>query len=485
MLLVLISFAPLGFGIMAIFPQARFAEVARVSSDAWQQLLAAMPTFHHARVLLVPAATPARIADLPPTLAVMPDSADAGRIAYGDRLKISFFESLGVALDAPGTGSDQTVAAVFPRMDLSGEYSVDEAGLIDIPRLGQLLAAGATIPALQSGLAANFKHAFGRTSDVHVAIVERQPVYVTGKVRTAGAFKYMPGMIVLQVLANAGGSDQGVADTSRAIERIRETERVHQTEDRLDRLRIRQAELTALRDKADSIDLPADIRSRLNEKRLQDVLAGATATLALERKGRQQEVELAERRVSIAQLEVQAQQLRIDQIKDLLTRKREKLRETEAIAARGSVSQYKLIDMGAEISELEAKQEDLRAALAQAQRHLIEALSAEARTKFDNSLRMQQELAQTAQDIEDCMRSIASMQAVVEVLQDGPASGSPGHFDLRITRKTQGRFSVIPATEMTPLLPGDVLQVDAGGSAELPVSRVAQDSPHSKNGKEQ
>ena len=50
-----------------------------------------------------------------------------------------------------------------------------------------------------------------------------------------------------------------------------------------------------------------------------------------------------------------------------MARKREKLREVEAIASRGSVSQFKVLDMGAEISELDAKQEDLRVAVAQAQ----------------------------------------------------------------------------------------------------------------------
>jgi uncharacterized protein (DUF1778 family) len=193
------------------------------------------------------------------------------------------------------------------------------------------------------------------------------------------------------------------------------------------------------------------------------------ATLSLERKGRQQEIELAERRVGITRLEVDAQQLRIDQSKDLISRKREKLRETEMIAARGSVSQYKLIDMGAEISELEAKQEDLRAALAQAQRQLIEALSAEAHIKFDNSLTTQQELAATAQDIEDCKRSIASMEAVIRVLQAEGPSASSGHLNLKIARKIRGHFSLIQATEMTPLQPGDVLQVDTDSTAERPL----------------
>ena len=70
-------------------------------------------------------------------------------------------------------------------------------------------------------------------------------------------------------------------------------------EDRLDRLRVKEAELRAEHENADTIEVPADIWTRLTETRLQEVLAGATATLAIERKGHRQQVALAERRVNI------------------------------------------------------------------------------------------------------------------------------------------------------------------------------------------
>ncbi len=195
----------------------------------------------------------------------IPRGGERGVISYGDRLKITFFESLGVTLDDSGGNSDHVVATVFPRMDLSAEYAVDESGSVNIPKLGQFATTGQTITALQSDLAAAFERAIGRTSDVHVAIVERQPIYVLGTVRNAGTFKHAPGMTVLQALADAGGIDLGIADTSRAIESIRETERLRQAEDRLDRLLVKQARLIAQRDNSDDIAVPASIKSRLSQ----------------------------------------------------------------------------------------------------------------------------------------------------------------------------------------------------------------------------
>ncbi len=474
-LLLLVSLVPLGFGIRATMSQQRIADLADIGSAVSRRLLDALPGFHRSRELQAPAASTANTTSLPPVQTDVPGNAEVtqtGQVTYGDRLKISFFESLGVTLDGSGSAAGQSVATVFPRMDISGEYTVDEGGAINLPRLGQFTAAGQTIQGLQAALAAKFKRALGRTSDVQVAIASREPVYITGKVRTAGALKYTPGMIVLQAMANAGGTDSAVADTSKDIERIRETERLHQAEDRLDQLRVKQAGLIALRDSADGLELPAGIRSRLDDKRLQDMLTRATATLSLERKGRRQGLELAKRRVSIAELEVQSQQFRIDQLKDLVARKQEVLQAVKSIAAHGSVSQFKVIDMGAQISELEARQQDLRVALAQAQQHLVEAMSAKAHIEFDNSLRTEQALATTADEIEDCKRSITSMRAVVQVLQDGPIPASPDHLNLKITRKTQGRFKVIPATEMTQLMPGDVLQVGPGRSAAPLPSRT-------------
>lgn len=481
-LLVLVSFLPLGLGVLTMLPQVRDAVRRGEAPAAWHRLLAAIPGRHDlGGDSSAPAATAADHAGPPTIPSAVPDKVEANQIAYGDRLKISFFENSNIASDGSASGPDQPLATAFLRMDLSAEYAVDGAGAIDIPRLGQVAAAGKTVGGLQSVLAAIFKHEFGRTSEVHIAIVSRQPVYVIGNVRTTGVVKYAPGMIVLQALTNAGGSASGVADTSEQIERIRETERLHQAEDSLAQLRVKQARLLALREKTEHIASPASIHSHLDAKRLQEILASATVTLNLERRRHRRQLELADQRVHIAKLQVETEKSRINNIKELANQKRKVLRELTDIAARGSVSQFRLIEMHAEVLEVEAREKDLQVALAQAQQNLLENMSAKARLEFDNALRIQHELAATAQGIEDGKRSIASIQAVVQVLQDDPASESSGNLAFRITRKVDGRFKAIPATEMTALMPGDVLQVGSRGSADLALSRSTNKPQSLKN----
>jgi polysaccharide biosynthesis/export protein ExoF len=480
--LLLLPLAALGFAVATSIPQAQLADSIQTISDTWTRLLSNAPWHSASRQLPVANAVRAVAPDISSAPLSIPKGAERGLIAYGDRLKITFFESLGVPVDSSGATSDHVVATVFPRMDLSAEYTVDDGGTVNIPKLGQFATTGRTISVLQSELATGFKHTIGRTSDVHVAIVERQPIYVLGTVRNAGTFKHTPGMIVLQALADAGGIELGMGDTSRAIEGIRETERVRQAEDRRDRLLVKRAELIAQRENADAIVVPASIKSRLSETTPHDglnaLIAGATATLNVERRSYQQQLSLAERQVGIARTEIEAQNMRADQLKTLLATKMTRLRELQEIAARGSVSQYKLTDVNVDISELVARQQDLHVMLAQAERRLVEAAIAQAKIELDHTVGIEKELATTEQDIDDSTQTIASMQAVTRVLRNGlpEAAGAASIPGISIMRRAAEGFTVIRATETTSLVPGDVIQVNSANRSGGPTAENAQDT---------
>jgi protein involved in polysaccharide export with SLBB domain len=480
---LLLPFAAFCFLVSMTFPQARLPMSLLSFSNTLTHLLAGEHLAANPRQLAAAGATGNGSADVSPASSAIDKEVDRLVITYGDRLKITFFESMGIGLNDGGAASEHVVATVFPRMDLSAEYAVDEGGTVNIPKLGQFMTANQSIPAIQSELAAAFSRTIGRTSDVHVAIVDRQPVYVLGAVRNAGTFKHTPGMIVLQALADAGGTDPGVADTSKAIESIRETERLRQAEGRYDRLMIKQARLVAQRESSDRIAVPANIKSRLSEAAPHDglsaLMAEAAVTLSVELKGYQQQLSLAQRQVEIARIEREAQGMRADQLKILLADKENRLHQLEEIAARGSVPNFKLTDVRADVSEVAVRQEDLRVAFAQAERRLVEAEMARTKIEFDHSVGLENELAATQQDIDDCAQAIASMRAVTLVLRNSlPQLANDGTTSLRITRRGAGGLTVIPATDTTLLQPGDVVQVNFGKRTDAPASGIAQDTQH-------
>jgi polysaccharide biosynthesis/export protein ExoF len=463
MTFIALSSLPLGLGIAMSLPPARLAEALRVASDVRTYIIATAGSRFDLSQLPATDMPRPQSAGIARTALSVSGAQDRNALTFGDRLKVTFYESLGVTLAERGSSADQAVATIFPRMDLSGEYSLDEGGNVAIPKLGQFKAAGQTITSLQSALSAAFERAIGRSSDVHVAIVERQPIYVLGTVRNAGTFKHVPNMTVLQALANAGGVNSGIADTSKAIENIRETQRLRQTEARLDRLLINQARLMALRDDKDSLGLTA------SKDGLKTLVASAQVSLTVERARHQQQLSLAGRQVGIAQIELEAQNLRAGQLTSLLAKKSDRLRGLEGIAAHGSVSQLKLTDVGVDISETTARREDTRVALAQSERRLVEAEIALAKVQLDHAAGIDKELSAIEQEIDDCTQAIISMQAVTEVLRDSipDVAGAPADVPfLRITRRVDDSLTVMPATEATALLPGDVVQVNYAGRVE-------------------
>ncbi|HET7880243.1 MAG TPA: polysaccharide biosynthesis/export family protein [Acetobacteraceae bacterium] len=459
--LLTLSLVPLGFGIASGLPSGYLNRVAQALSEKWERLIYSLP-WNTAR----PQQAENVAAGVRSWVSVpVAQGGDHGVAWYGDRLKITFLESLSLALDGAKTGTDQVVDTIFPRMDLSAEYLVDEDGNISVPRLGTFPAVGQPIAALQSALAAAFQRALGRSSDVAATVVERQPIYILGMVRNAGSFRYTPGMTVLQALANAGGANDATVDTSRAIENIRETERLHRAEEQLNHLLLNQAVLIAERSGSDGIVVPPDIQSRLAQAGshggIDLMLAGATARLGIERKSYQERHSLAERQVGIARYEREAQNLRGEQLQDLLAKKQAKLHEMEHIAARGSVSQFKITDMSADVADLTARQQDLRAALAQAERGLVEAEAALTKLDTEHSVELEKAITAGQQEIDDCRRSIASMQAVTRILSGGSTDGVSGPLGFKVTRRVPDGMTVMDADETTWLMPGDVLQVTA------------------------
>jgi hypothetical protein len=176
-------------------------------------------------------------------------------------------------------------------------------------------------------------------------------------------------------------------------------------------------------------------------------------------------------------MQLEAQKLRADQLGELLAKKNRRLRDLQTIGQRGSIPQPILTQAEVEIAELVARQEDFRVALVQTQRSLVEAESAQAKIDIDRSVGIEIELSATDQDIDNCVQEIASMQAVIQALQNSMEGAPSGALPrVSITRRVMGHFVVAPATEMTALLSGDVVRVEFVSG---PDRKVTADGKHS------
>src|SRR5260370_20554976 len=134
-------------------------------------------------------------------------------LEMGDKLKISFYETIDMgAMKQSGRDGAELQGALrtfYQRMDLSGDYRVEQDGAISIPVLGRFQVEGRALDDVRADLAVSFTAVIGRSANIDVKIFDRSPIYVVGPVKNPGAYKYVPGMIVLQAIALAGGLDRG------------------------------------------------------------------------------------------------------------------------------------------------------------------------------------------------------------------------------------------------------------------------------------
>lgn len=99
----------------------------------------------------------------------------------GDRLRINVFEQVG----------------------LTNTYTVDQAGYVAFPLVGQVPARGKTLPQLEAAIAAKLRQGYLRDPDVTIEIDRYRPVFIMGEVGRPGQYSYVPGMTVQNAIAIA------------------------------------------------------------------------------------------------------------------------------------------------------------------------------------------------------------------------------------------------------------------------------------------
>ncbi len=101
---------------------------------------------------------------------------------------------------------DQLRISVFNDPRLTGEFRINDAGMIALPLLGAIPAADRTTAELERSVERTLRerNLFNDPS-VAVEVTEYRPVFVLGMVERGGQTPYQPGMTVLSAVAVVGG----------------------------------------------------------------------------------------------------------------------------------------------------------------------------------------------------------------------------------------------------------------------------------------
>lgn len=106
---------------------------------------------------------------------------------------------------------DSLEISVFSVADLDGTYQVDFEGLLKMPLIGEISAAGKTAGELSIELEQKYEENFLQDPDVNVVILESvgRRITVDGSIKSPGLYPVSGNMSLLQSVALAGGPAQG------------------------------------------------------------------------------------------------------------------------------------------------------------------------------------------------------------------------------------------------------------------------------------
>jgi polysaccharide export outer membrane protein len=106
----------------------------------------------------------------------------------------------------------------------SSEFSVNGDGVLSLPLIGDVPAAGRTETQLQGEIVSRLKDGYYKDPKVSLEIISYRPFYILGEVSRPGAYAYTTGLTIYSAVATAGGFTYRANKHKVYIKRLGETQ---------------------------------------------------------------------------------------------------------------------------------------------------------------------------------------------------------------------------------------------------------------------
>ncbi|WP_442579611.1 polysaccharide biosynthesis/export family protein [Mesorhizobium sp. ASY16-5R] len=393
-------------------------------------------------------------------------------LMIGDKVRVSFFEQfdLGQGADAGLTTDARTF---YQRLDLTGEHVVGADGEISIPLLGRFKVAQETPEEASAKIIQAYDEIMGRTGQVDIAILERKPVFVTGIVKAPGSFRFEPGMVVLQVIALAGGYDRGAEAAARLLEAQRERERHAQAVDRLQWLIAKRTRLMQQHD-ATGNGVPEKQTNANDGEDINKAMEGELRLLDAELAANSGADGLQKARLAYAHGQVETLKTLMDRLGRQIDVRSERLRVLQTVQGRGFSTLETLWNAQKDVSDLQMQHERLVAEFASAKHNVVQAEAEGEKLVTDRRVQIERELADIEEEInqqQTIVDASEKMIAALETATSGARMGEP--LRVSILRRTPGKTEIMKAEETTDLFPGDVVKVEVVSGSDAAIESAS------------
>ena len=379
----------------------------------------------------------------------------------GDQLKITFFEKVDIDADTDAD-RNRPDRSFHQRMDISGDYMVDEKGTISIPLLGTIDVAGKDEKAVSGALAHPFEKLIGRVGFINIVVKEQQPIYIIGPVKNPGVYKYSPGLTVLHAVALAGGFDSGVSDIWHLVEAVRESQSNQTSLDRLKRLLAREAVLRGERD-GGSIVVP---------QRLVDLTSEAVAKtlVGTEKSRRESESQLQQtcektlaKNIENLKKSIDIRRGRVGYIENSVNARTNRLSGLRGLQDRGSVTNYVVVQAQSDLADTQDRRQDMLVSISDAEASLDQAKQQQAEFGKDARQKLDGELTTIGDEISVLTKTLATGVGLSKTMHKIAAANelTAGRQDtkIEIIRRTPTGNTVTRVDPTAPLEAGDLVRI--------------------------
>ena len=101
--------------------------------------------------------------------------------------------------------SDKVRVTVYGEPSLSGEFFVTGSGVVSLPLIGEVKAAGLTLSQFQQAVQTSLSDGYLKDPRVSAEVLTFRPFYILGEVSKPGTYPYTSGLTVMNAVATAGG----------------------------------------------------------------------------------------------------------------------------------------------------------------------------------------------------------------------------------------------------------------------------------------
>ncbi len=347
---------------------------------------------------------------------------------------------------------------------LGGEFEVGDDGTLLLPVVGAIDVSGRSTAKVADEIAKRIKDRIGLITapSTTVQIVAYPPIYVVGDVAQPGEFQFHQGQTVLQALAASGGKYRAAAQVPNSAEVVNLVSAIQDGEDQILLSSARVARLKAEMTGASQIDFPSLPTDPAMKQRAKEIFAQERTIFKTRADGLNRQVKSLEDLQKLLVAEIDTLQKKIGMTDDRIASTQKELKGVKTLVKQGIAVTSHQSEVERQLSAYQSDRLDNLTATMRARQQITEAKRNLQRLQDDRMTEVASALQQEQATLDGLkLKRETNQKLLVDALARQPAGAVAAATPISYTliRKEGGKSVETAATELTQMLPGDVLKV--------------------------